>query len=70
MKPLVITLSGNGEGEAGGDGRSDLTNEQRKAIQNCHTNLQYNEYMLIKMEEKSIKEEKLLKKNAYMILCT
>jgi hypothetical protein len=55
MKPLVITLSGNGEGEAGGDGRSDLTNEQRKAIQNCHTNLQYNEYMLIKMEEKSIK---------------
>jgi hypothetical protein len=43
------------EGVAGGGGRwrGDLTNVQRKAIQNCHNKSPvYNEYMLIKMEGK------------------
>jgi hypothetical protein len=43
------------EGIVGGDCWGDLTNVQYKATQNCHNESPlYNEYILIKIEEKEV----------------
>jgi hypothetical protein len=53
VKPLTFTLSGVGRGL--GEMGDDLTIVQHKAFQNCHNESSlYNEYILIKMENKSV----------------
>jgi hypothetical protein len=48
MKPLSIALSGEGRRSSGRDGGGDLTNAQKKLIQNCHNaHTLYDEYILI-----------------------
>jgi hypothetical protein len=59
MKPLAIALSGTGGSRRGGDDGVSLTNEQCKPIQNCHNESPlYNEYILIKMNDKFWKKKK------------
>jgi hypothetical protein len=56
MKPLAIALGGVRRGVQGKDGGSNLTNEQYKAIQNCHNESPlYNKYTPIKVGGKKKK---------------
>jgi hypothetical protein len=61
MKPLAISLSEVGKGLKGRNGGGDLIDVQYKPIWNCHSESPlYNEYILIKIKKRKIKNNKKL----------